>query len=175
MSKENNFLGVELFELGNPGDGIMGATLTNFPDVEVGSVNLDGAQQNEETISTETSDAYITVNGDSTPASVTARLYGVTAAQKVILMGGAVNGTNSDLWDAPKTPPNIYLSFQMKGKANGGKRGILQMPYAKVNARINGTVTKNGLPAIEVTLTANTPVASGGAEGAPFSEGLESV
>ena len=90
MSKQNNFLGVEVFGVATPGDGVMGTTFTNFTEVEVGSVNLDGAQQNEETISTETSDAYLTVNGDSTPASVTARLFGVTAAQKVILMGGAV-------------------------------------------------------------------------------------
>ena len=63
----------------------------------------------------------------------------------------------------------------MKGKAINGKRGVLQMPYAKVNARTNGTITKNGLPAVEVTFTANLPVADDGTEGVIFSEGIESV
>ncbi|MDB0600330.1 hypothetical protein PL373_04065 [Tenacibaculum maritimum] len=174
MSKENNFLGVETFKLGTPGDGVMGTSLTNYPDVEVGSVNIEGAQQNEETISTENNDSYLTVNGDSTPASVTARLFGVTPAQLVVLAGGEVDGT-SGLWNAPKSSPNLYLSFEMKGKAVNGKKGVLLMPYAKVNARVQGTITKNGLPAVDVTLTANTPVSSSQVEGSPYSYGVESV
>ena len=174
MSKENNFLGVETFKLGTPGDGIMGTSLTNYPDVEVGSVNVEGAQQNEETISTETNDSYLTVNGESTPASVTARLFGVTPAQLVVLAGGEVDA-NSGLWNAPKSSPNLYLSFEMKGKAVNGKKGVLLMPYAKVNARVQGTITKNGLPAVDVTLTANTPVSSSNVEGSPYSYGVESV
>ena len=174
MAKENNFLGVETFKLGTPGDGVMGTSLINFPDVEVGSVSLEGAQANEENIPTEGNDTYLSVNGSSTPASVTARLFGVTPAQLVTLAGGDVDGT-SGLWNAPSSIPNIYLSFEMKGKSVNGKRGVLLMPYAKVNARVQGTVTKNGLPAVDITLTANTPVSSGNVEGSPYSYGTEDV
>ena len=172
MSKQNNFLGVEEFKLGTPGDGVMGASLTNFPDVEVGSVNLEGSTPNEETIATEGNDTYLTVNGDATPAQVTARLLGVDPADYPLLMGGT---TTSGIWNAPKTPPNIYLSLQIKGKANGGKQGLLQMAYAKVSAKVQGTITKNGLPAIDITLMANTPVAADGTEGSPYSLGYEDV
>lgn len=174
MANKNNFLGVETFKLGAPGDGIMGATLTNFPDVEVGSVNIEGTQQAQDTIPTESSDSYITLNGDVTPATVTARLYGVTPAQMVILAGGEVDGTTG-LWNAPATAASIYLSFEMKGKAILDKRGVLLMPYAKVNARIQGTITKNGLPAVDITLTANTPVSAALVEGPPYSYGVEDV
>ncbi len=174
MASINNFLGVSSFELGAPGDGVMGDTLTNFPDVEVGSVNIEGATQNQETISTEANDSYITVNGDPTPGSVSARLYGVTPAQMVVLAGGEVDGT-SGLWNAPKTAPDIYLSFRMKGKAINNKRGVLQMAYAKISARLQGTVTKNGLPAVDITITANTPVSALLVEGPPYSYGTEDV
>ena len=172
MSAENNFLGVSEFGLGAVGDGIMGAVLTNFPDVEVGSVNIEGSQANEQTIPTEGSDSYITVNGEPSPNTVSARLFGVTPTQMVLLAGGAVNGTDG-LWEAPKTKPNIYLSFRMKGKANGGKVGVLEMAYAKVDARLQGTVTKNGLPAVDVTITANTPVSAAQVEGPPLRYGVE--
>lgn len=171
MAANTNFLGVALFGLGAPGDGIMGTTLTNFPDVEVGSVNIEGSQANQETIPTEANDAYITLNNDATPTSVTARLYGVTPAQMVLIAGGAIDGTDG-LWNAPGTVPEIYLSFRMEGKANGGKKGILEMAYAKVVARVQGTITKNGLPAVDVTLTANTPVSALSVEGPPFRIGV---
>lgn len=172
MSAPNNFLGVSYFGLGAPGDGIMGDTLTNFEDVEVGSVNIEGSQANAQTIPTENSDSYISVNGEPTPNTVTARLFGVTPAQMVLLMGGAVNGTDG-LWEAPASKPNIYLSFQMKGKDNGGKVGVLEMAYAKIDARLQGTVTKNGLPAVDVTITANTPVSALAVAGPPMRYGVE--
>lgn len=172
MANQNNILGVASFELGAPGDGIMGASLTNFTDVEVGSVNIEGSQANEQTIPTETSDAYITINGEATPSSVTARLYGVTPTQMVMLAGGSVNGSDG-LWEAPSTIPNIYLSFRMKGQPVNGKVGVLEMAYAKVTARVQGTVTKNGLPAVDLTITANTPVSAAEVEGPPMRYGVE--
>jgi len=174
MSQENNFLGISSFELGAPGDGIMGAVLTNFPDVEVGSVNLEGSQPTEETIPTEGSNAYISVNGEASPNQVTARLYGVTPSQMVMLAGGEVNGTDG-LWEAPNTIPDIYLSFRMKGNALKDKRGVLEMAYAKVTARHQGTITKNGLPAVDLTITANDPISAAEEVGPPYRLGVEDV
>lgn len=174
MANTKNILGVAKLELGAPGDGVMGSSLTEFPDIEVGSVNIEGSQANEQTIPTENSDAYITINGDATPSSLTARLYGVTPAQLVLLAGGAVNGT-SGYWDAPSTIPNIYLSCRVTGQVINGEYGVLEMPYAKCTARLQGTITKNGLPAVDITLTANTPVSAALVEGAPVSYGTETV
>jgi hypothetical protein len=167
MAANNNFLGILAFALGAPGDGIMGTTLTNFPDVEVGSVNIEGSQANQETISTEGSDAYITLNNDATPTTVNARLYGVTPLQMVLLAGGSVD-EGDGLWNAPRSVPEINLSFKMEGKPNNGRKGVLEMAYAKITARVQGTVTKNGLPAVDLVITANTPVSAANVQGPPF-------
>lgn len=172
MSANNNFLGVSYFGLGAPGDGIMGTTLTEFTDIEVGSVNIEGSQPNEQTISTESDDNYLTVNNNTTPTTVRVRLFGITAAQMVVLAGGEATG---DVWSAPQSAPNIYLSMRMRGKEVNGKRGILEIPYGKIVARPQGTITKNGLPATDVTITANTPVSAAGDKGAPYSIGTEDV
>lgn len=173
MAKDKNFLGVESFKIGAPGDGVMGTNLKNFPDVEVASVVLEGTQQNEETIPTESDETYLTVNSDSTPGTVTARFYGVEPVDMVTLMGGEVDPDG--LWGAPSTPPNIYLSVEIKGKEISGKRGVMKIPYAKTAARIQGTITKNGLPAVEVVFTPNTPVSEAGVKGSPFKYGTEDV
>lgn len=170
MASVNNFLGVAHFRLGAPGDGVMGTSLTDFTDVEVGSVNIEGSQGSNENIPTEGSDAYITLGGEPTPTTVAARLFGVTPAQLVMLAGGELN-VSDGLWEAPAAKPEIYMSFRMEGKPNGGRYGVLEMAYAKVDARIQGTVTKNGLPAVDLLITANTPVSELGVQGPPFRYG----
>lgn len=166
--KTNNILGVEYFGLGAVGDGVMGATLTEFRDIEVGSVNIEGSTPNETTIPTENDDAYLTLNDTASPTTVSVRLYGVTPAEMVLLAGGTATG---DLWEAPTTIPNVYLSMRLRGQAIQGKKGLLEIPYGKISARYQGTITKNGLPAVDVTITANTPVTTGGVAGAPYSYG----
>ncbi len=172
MSKSNNFYGITEFKLGAPGDGVMGASLKNFPDIENNSVNIEGATPSETTIATEEDDMYMTINSSSTPHKITARLFGVDRDDYPLLMGGT---TTSGIWSAPISPPNIYLSFEMKGKEVEGKRGVYRIPYGKIIAKENGSITKGGLPAIDITITANTPVSDAGVSGAPFESGIEDV
>ena len=165
MSSKANILGIEKFELGAAGDGIMGAVLTEFMDIEVNSVVIEGEQANEETIPTEANDSYITLNADVTPAKLTARLYGVELADYPMLMGGTFL---TDKWSAPKVKPNIFLSAKLTSfEVNGFKRTI-EVPYGKINARLQGNITKNGLPAIDIEITANTPISAAQVEGAPY-------
>lgn len=165
MSAEKNLFGIDKFEMGAIGDGIMGAALTEFKDIEVGSVTVEGEQATENTIPTEGSDAYITLNSDITPFTLNIRLYGVDLADQVMLMGGTYA---SGKWSAPKVKPNIFLSVRLTSQPLQGVKRIIEIPYAKVNARLQGTVTKDGLPAIECVITANTPVTAAGVEGAPY-------
>ena len=166
MGQKKNIFGVAKIELGAPGDGIMGASLTEFSEIEVGSVNIEGSQANQSTIPTEDNDSYITLNDAATAATLTARLYGVTPTQMVMLAGGVVNGTDG-LWEAPGSIPNIFLSCRLTGKPLGGEYGVIEMAYAKVVARLQGTITKNGLPAVDLLITANTPIAADTTEGPP--------
>lgn len=168
MGKEQNILGISKFEMGVPGDGIMGASLTEFTHVEVNSMVFDGPQANTETIPSEQDDSYITLNSDATPAKLVVRLYGVDKADFPLLMGGTyTSGTKT--WDAPKVVPDIWLSVRLTGKEINGVKQVLEIPYGKIIAREQGNITKNGLPAIDVEITANTPVTALGVEGAPYS------
>ncbi len=281
MAKTNNILGVDKLLLGAPGDGVMGTTLTEFQDIEVNSLNVEGSTGNETTIPTEADDAYITLSDTASPTTVSVRLYGVAPDQMVMLAGGSVGGaalaspvnaaftagtgtlaaatyyyrvsainaegetlasaetslalasvggvnvnwgsvagatgykvygrsigaeefiasvgnvttflddgsitpsgalptvnsTGQDegSWLAPGTIPNIYLSAKILGKPIDNVAGSLKIPYGKVTARLQGNITKNGLPAVDVSITANTPETSGGVKGSPFIIGAEAV
>ncbi|CAL67387.1 hypothetical protein [Christiangramia forsetii] len=179
MSKQHNFLGIVAVYFGDPGDGVMGDTLTEFNDIEVGSTTLEGASANEENIPTESNDTYITVDGTVDPTNMVVRLFGVTPEQRVQLMGGKVgtvdDGEDEGNYMAPAGKPSIYQSFKAVGKTVDGKRGVLKIPYGKISARDQGTLTKNGLPAVEVRITANTPESAAGDEGSPYILGFEDV
>lgn len=179
MAKSNNILGLQAVYIGDPGDGVMGTTLTEYNDVEVGSVTIEGANANEENIPTEANDTYLTVDGTVDPTSITLRLFGVTAEQRVELMGGKVgtvdDGEDEGNYMAPAAKPSLYKSFKAVGKTIDGKRGVFKIPYGKINAREQGTITKNGLPAVDVTITANTPESQAGEEGSPYIIGWEDV
>lgn len=166
MAKENNLLGVVSVEFGVPGDGIMGAVLTAFTAVEVGSTTMSGAEANQETIDTEQEDGYLTLTASATPTTLTVRLFEVFGADAVLLMGGTFA---ADKYEAPITIPETFLSFRLTTKDINGKTVQLDFPYAKVVARHEGTITKNNLLALEVVVTANTPVESGGTKNAPYS------
>lgn len=165
MASNQNILGVETFKLGAPGDGIMGVSLTEFPDIEVNSIVIDGEQANEETIPTEANDSYITLNADVTPMKLTIRLYGVDLADYPLLMGGTFT---TDHWDSPKVKPNIFLSCELVSTLIGPDQRMIEIPYGKVNARVQGNITKNGLPAVDIEITANTPVSASQVEGPPY-------
>lgn len=179
MAKKNNILGVEKLLLGAPGDGVMGTSLTEFNDIEVGSITFEGSQANETTIPTEANDAYITVDDTADPTTLTVRLFGVTPEQRVMLMGGRVgaveDGEDEGNYLAPSSKSNIYLSAKLEAKEVDGERAVIKIPYGKISAREQGTITKNGLPAVDVVITANTPESLAGDEGSPYILGWEAV
>lgn len=167
MAKNDNVHGVEQIELGAPGDGVMGTTLTAFTDIEVNSVNLSGATASNENIPTEDEDAYLTIGTSSEPTTMTFRLYGVFGDDLVLLMGGSYDSMTTT-YSAPKAVADTYLSVRLTSKAISGFKMHLEMPYAKIDARHEGAITKSALLALEVTATANTPVSSGQVEGPPY-------
>jgi len=165
MSKETNIRGVGQIEMGIPGDGVLGASLTIFSGktVVLNSLSIDGGDANETTIATEGDDNYKTVNTGSTPANATFKLLEVTGTEAVMILGGSYDAP-SKTWDAPKTKPNKYLSVVITD-LEGNK---VIFPYAKVSGKHVGNVTKSELLSIEIKITANTPVSAAGAEGAPY-------
>ena len=166
MAKNDNVLGVATIEIGDPGDGVMGISLTTYSAVELNSLSFSGAEANEETIPTEQEDAYLTLAAAATPTTCTFRLYEVFGADAVNLLGGSF-ATNT--WDAPESVPDLYKSIRITSKPIDGFYFTIEMPYARISARHEGTITKNALLTIEVTATANTPVSAAQVKGAPYS------
>lgn len=167
MAKNDNVLGVEKIEIGAPGDGVMGTSLTTFTAVELNSVSFAGAESNEDTIPTETEDAYLTIGTAANPTSMTFRLYEVFGADAVLLLGGTYDAMTSE-YRAPKAVPDQYLSIRLTSNAIDGFKMEIEFPYARISARHEGSITKSGLLAVQVTATANTPVSSGQVEGPPY-------
>lgn len=170
MAKQDNIRGVEKIEIGTPGDGVVGTSLKTFlgSTVVLNSINFTGAQANEESISTEGSDTYMTLNTGSTPASLNFKLLGVEATNLVMLMGGTYDATTKE-WKAPKKVPDIHLSVVLTSEAIEKKKKVISLPYAKVVARYDGTITKSALLDLDIIATANVPVTASGVEGNPYS------
>jgi hypothetical protein len=167
MAKNDNVLGVEKIEIGAPGDGVMGGTLTEFTAVELNSVTFAGAESNEDTISTEQEDAYLTIGTAANPTTLTFRLYEVFGADAVLILGGEYDSMAGE-YKAPEAVPDQYLSIRLTSKTVNGSYMEIEFPYARISARHEGSITKSGLLAVEVTATANTPVSTGGTKGAPY-------
>lgn len=167
MAKNDNVLGVAKIEIGEPGDGIMGTSLTTFSVVELNSVNFGGAEANEETITTEQEDAYLTIAAAANPSTLQFRLFEVFGDALALLLGGTYNGVNGE-WLAPESVPDKYLSIRLTSKPINGFYMEIEMPYARISARHEGTITRNSLLAVDVVATANTPVSAAQVKGAPY-------
>ena len=165
MAKNDNVLGIETIEIGAPGDGIMGATLTSFTVVELNSTSFAGAEANEETLTTEQEDAYLTIGATANPNVLQFRLFEVFGDALVLLMGGTYA---TGKWEAPLSVPDTFLSVRLTSKPINGFKMTIEFPYAKVSARHEGSITKNNLLAVAVTATANTPVSALAVKGAPY-------
>lgn len=165
MAKNDNVLGIEKIEIGEPGDGVMGSTLTPFTVVELNSTSFTGAEANEETLTTEQEDAYLTISAAANPTSMQFRLFEVFGEALVLLMGGTFA---TGEWEAPQSIPDKYLSIRLTSKEIGGFKMQIEFPYAKVSARHEGSITKNNLLAVAVNATANTPVSGVGVKGSPY-------
>lgn len=168
MAKSDNQLGIEQIEIGNPGDGVMGSSLTSFTAVELNSTNMSGAEANEETIPTETEDSYLTISNAANPSTLQFRLYEVWGDAAVLLMGGTYT-VGTETYDAPESIPDKYLSLRITTRPIDGFKYQIEMPYARISARHEGNITRNGLLAVDVTATANTPVSAAQVKGAPYS------
>lgn len=165
MSKESNIRGVAKIEIGLPGDGVLGTSLTEFDGktVVLNSLSFDGGDSSETTISTEGDDSYLTVGTGSTPPTTTFKLLEVIGADAVMILGGSYDAP-SKTWDAPKVKPNKYLSVVITD-LEGNK---VIFPYAKVSGKHVGNITKSELLSLEIKATANTPVSAAGVSGAPY-------
>jgi hypothetical protein len=75
--------------------------------------------------------------------------------EMVKVLGGTVSGTApNDSWEAPATQPDIEKSIQIKDKVSGR---ILQIPRAKVTAKLNWKLARTGIAMIDIVAKVLTP------------------
>lgn len=75
----------------------------------------------------------------------------------VKVLGGTVTGAGTEVdpkvWNAPTTSPSLEKSIEMKSKS-----GILfKIPRAKIMAKLNAKIVKNGVALVDITATILTP------------------
>ncbi len=79
----------------------------------------------------------------------------------VKVLGGTVTGSGTELdpfvWNAPSTSPSIEKSIELVSKS-GVK---FQIPRAKIMAKLNAKIVKNGVALIDITAKILTPTKAG--------------
>lgn len=80
-------------------------------------------------------------------------------ATLVKVLGGTVTGVApNEMWNAPTTNVNIEQSVEFKEKKNGM---IVQIPRAKIIAKLNYKISKKGVALVEITAKILTPSKAG--------------
>lgn len=79
----------------------------------------------------------------------------------VKVLGGTVTGAGTELdpkvWGAPTTSPSLEQSIEMKSKSGI----IFKIPRAKIRAKLNAKIVKNGVALVDITATILTPTKAG--------------
>jgi hypothetical protein len=170
MSKSSDIFGVSKFEVGEPGNGIMGTTLVEFSDIAEGTATLSLPKTETIKIFSEVDRKipYRVIDGGATEGpKIELELLGVDMDKWATFLGGTYT---TDHWVFPSTSVSIYKSVKLTTKETdaAGKKLTLNMPYALITAGIEGALTFNNLATIKVTLEAQLPVSTIGVEGDAF-------
>ena len=123
-------VGISKLEIGVVGDGVPSAAYVQYYNVKDESVIFDFPPPEETNLMIEEQqEPYYTLD-NAVPVAVEFSIYGLTAAEKVILMGGVAT---SKEWASPVTRPEIFMSVKITTDTN--KEGDYT-EYEIVNAKL---------------------------------------
>lgn len=167
MSKSSDIFGISKFEVGAPGNGIMGTTLTEYNDIAEGTATLTLPKADTVKIFSETNRKvpYRVIDGGTSEGpKLELELLGVNMADWVNFIGGTVE---NGVWKYPKTSVSIYKSIRLTTKEtdDAGSKLQINMPYALITGGISGALTFKNLATIKLTIEAMSPYTTGGVEG----------
>jgi hypothetical protein len=169
MSKKSDLFGVSKFEMGDPGDGIMGTSLTEFNDIMEGTVTIALPKAETVKIFSETNRVvpYRVISAGSKDApKVELKLLGVDLDKWSKFLGGTYTALTKT-WAIPSTSNDLYQSIRITTKETdaAGSKLAIEIPFGLLTAGIEGNLTYNNLANIAVTIEAMTPVSELGVEG----------
>jgi len=169
MARKSDVFGISKFEIGAPGDGVMGSTLTEFSDIKEGSATLTLPQSDTVKIFSETARKTpyrVITSGATEGPKLQLEMLGIDLADWNGFFGGSYD-VSTKKWTFPTSVTDIYKSVRLTTKATDAAGTVLvfEMPYALLTGGIDNTLTFNDLTPIKVTLEAMLPVAADGTEG----------
>lgn len=165
--QEDNILGVEQIEIGLPGDGVAGVSLTVFKDVVLNSLNLSTAKVKTKDIPSEGKDIYLTVTEGSDPTKTGFKLLGVPGESAVMLIGGAWDAPTKK-FSGPKEAVGKYLTVVITSKPVKGQKAKITFPYMHCVSNWDGGISKGDLLPISIEGIANIPTTALGVENDPY-------
>lgn len=157
----NYLFGLKSVKFGTPeSDGTMPASLTVFAQTVRGSMTLSETEAAVQDFNVEEQDSPVEqAITESSKLEATWRAYDLSPAVIAKVKGGTA-GTSPDKWSAPTKSVLLKLALEIETD-NGTK---IQIPYANVQARFDGTIGREDMLQLEVKATALSP----GANIAPF-------
>jgi len=139
-------------------DGGMGTTLTSVGDIFLGSAIFEEAEDAITDFYSELQDDPILSVGVNGLKTLTFTLVDVTPAQAILFLGGTATGTTPTLrYGAPLTFVTIEQSLQILTKEGY----TIQIPRAKINARLLWSFSKTDMAKIEVKARVLMPTKAG--------------
>ena len=167
MSNSSDVFGISKLEIGDPGDGIMGASLTEYNDLKEGQATLMLPKEDTVKIFSETRRGvpYRVISaGNAEGPKIECEFLGILLDDWLKFLGGTFS---TGKWTYPPNKVDIYKSVRLTTKPTdaAGTVLVIEMPYALLTAGIDGPITFNDLTAIQCTMEAMMPVSALDVEG----------
>ena len=167
MPKSSDIFGISKLEIGDPGDGIMGAALEEFNDLKEGQATLILPKEETIKIFSETRRGvpYRVISaGNADGPMIACEFLGILLADWLKFLGGTFS---TGKWTYPPSKGDLYKSVRLTTKPTDATGTILvfELPYALLTAGIDGPITFNDLTAIQCTMEAMMPVSAIDVEG----------
>lgn len=167
MAKSSDIFGISKLEIGDPGDGIMGATLVEYNDIKEATAVLKLPKKETVKIFSETRRGvpYRVISSGVTDGPMfDLEFLGLDLADWNKFLGGTFA---TGKWTFPKDDADIYKSVRITTKATDAAGTVLvfEIPYGLITSGIDSNLTYNDLTPIQVSIEAMVPVSALDVEG----------
>jgi len=167
-------IGLNKIEYGTVGDGVPASSFTELAESIVeGSFQFGNSEPSDQNLMTETSDTpYHTVTSKDTPDYVEFALYAPSAANLMVLMGGAVS---SGEWSAPTTIPEINKTWKFTTSTVDGDYVEHLIVNGKTLARFGQAPGKKQSETVIVRVYVQAAITDAGVTNTPYKRTIVST
>lgn len=139
------------------GDGGMGTSLAALGETYQDSCTFVSADPEKTEHYSEESDDAFEVTYKLGLRTLKWSIFNFDADQMVKVLGGTVTGTSPKVWNAPAAYTSIEQSIEITDK----KGNVIQIPRAKIAAKLNISFGKKNVGLIDIEATVLVPTKAG--------------